>query len=868
MASCNLWAPYTDISLAPEEEVSDNLATISEDRTKGSNAHEEANLKSLDRSQSALSLTTDFAAARAPLPARGGNHALQDYQMQLMMLEQQNKKRLMMARQEQGYQSDESEITESTSIGGVGEVGRSLPDELGKQEGTIKHDAPENFANQIGELGSITNPKSSRKRQPATREATIDATLNPPAKRQATENWKANRRLTSGVLSTGSTILSNTDPTSPPPLYRIECSKFEYHSVDLYADLPQRLSTGRCQGHFSGAYPVYDVEKFVSDAGDLGFQVFKSYKCLANHQRLLLNTRDRVGSDSISIISVTLKDIISRIAKCLLSNMDSWPNEFEIPSPYNFIFHHRSELLKKVGPESFGDHTSTHHSAITALLQYVDESQGEVFREADKLFKEGQTTMQHLQRLFCPNEVVIARHDNIFSAYVLIDWPRIEGDSSWSLSCWSWGYDGLFFRRKDIRLSLRYLLGEVTRITDLGVFPLRFAPEGLKKELIERGKQFWNLRHKHYVSYNGWDFKKEDFYSSARCMIDYQTYRKFHGFSGAFSFSEGSKLLFDNRRDNIHQSEIPNEEDYILMPPQIHGFVLKEKKWVSFLVHLISPIQWNKDAFRRLVIPPRTKELVKALISVRKTGSDNQQSMGFASTRDDIITGKGNGLIMLLHGGPGTGKTLTAESVAEIAEMPLYSVTCGDIGTTPEGVEKYLKTVLYLGKTWNCVLLLDEADVFLEERTLQDLERNSLVSVFLRVLEYYEGILVLTSNRVGIFDEAFKSRIQVALHYQPLTSVSRRQIWQNFLDMLQIDKENVDFQEITSHLEELSDYEMNGREIRNAFTTARQIALYKKETLNWDHIEVTINSARDFTRYLGKIHGHTEEQWAREKKER
>jgi hypothetical protein len=61
---------------------------------------------------------------------------------------------------------------------------------------------------------------------------------------------------------------------------------------------------------------------------------------------------------------------------------------------------------------------------------------------------------------------------------------------------------------------------------------------------------------------------------------------------------------------------------------------------------------------------------------------------------------------------------------------------------------------------------------------------------------------------------------------------------------------------------------MNGREIRNALTTARQIAMYKKEKLCWEHVELTIDTARDFTRYLGKLHGHTNEQWAREKKER
>lgn len=70
---------------------------------------------------------------------------------------------------------------------------------------------------------------------------------------------------------------------------------------------------------------------------------------------------------------------------------------------------------------------------------------------------------------------------------------------------------------------------------------------------------------------------------------------------------------------------------------------------------------------------------------------------------------------------------------------------------------------------WNCIVLIDEAEVFLEQRSLDNVERNVLVSVFLRVLEYYEGILILTSNRVGTFDEAFKSRILLSLDYDNLS---------------------------------------------------------------------------------------------------
>ena len=81
---------------------------------------------------------------------------------------------------------------------------------------------------------------------------------------------------------------------------------------------------------------------------------------------------------------------------------------------------------------------------------------------------------------------------------------------------------------------------------------------------------------------------------------------------------------------------------------------------VNILIDNIRPVTWNKTAFDRLVLPPQTKELVKALVTVRTSQRGAKQGLGLAGTREDIIAGKGNGLIMLLHGGPGTGKSLTA----------------------------------------------------------------------------------------------------------------------------------------------------------------------------------------------------------------
>jgi AAA+ superfamily predicted ATPase len=113
---------------------------------------------------------------------------------------------------------------------------------------------------------------------------------------------------------------------------------------------------------------------------------------------------------------------------------------------------------------------------------------------------------------------------------------------------------------------------------------------------------------------------------------------------------------------------------------------------VDLHVDKTSAVVWNKQAFRDLVVEEKTKELVKALVTNHL----------LAAQGTDSIDGKGNGLILLLHGGPGTGKTFTAEGVAEYAEKPLFRVTCGDIGTQAEVVEKKLESVLHLGKMWDC----------------------------------------------------------------------------------------------------------------------------------------------------------------------
>ncbi|KAK0614546.1 hypothetical protein B0T14DRAFT_499790 [Immersiella caudata] len=98
---------------------------------------------------------------------------------------------------------------------------------------------------------------------------------------------------------------------------------------------------------------------------------------------------------------------------------------------------------------------------------------------------------------------------------------------------------------------------------------------------------------------------------------------------------------------------------------------------------------------------------------------------------DGFIQGEGKGIICLFSGPPGSGKTLTTEAVAESTEPPLYSVSASDLGTHPINVEEKLSEVLELASKWNAILLTDEADVSLQARTKENVNRNTLVSFVL-----------------------------------------------------------------------------------------------------------------------------------------
>lgn len=317
-----------------------------------------------------------------------------------------------------------------------------------------------------------------------------------------------------------------------------------------------------------------------------------------------------------------------------------------------------------------------------------------------------------------------------------------------------------------VRLSINIWEWQGTsKIVKLSAFPLEYHPsvENTNPELIRRGKIFESLSGYHYKYYQGiavgqgpWGPIKYNV--NSRIIIDTYAWNRFNlnrqvslnaledhsNRSSAYQVSdsedEDEDGDYSDEYDEIDEDSADKDaagsqsrtvsltkDQLLLCGFTLRGFSLKNKKWLTFSTDAVKDITYNEGAFQSLVLPEDHKELVLAMAESQRL---NREAF------DDVVQGKGKGMIMLLSGPPGVGKTMTAEAVAEVMRSPLYMLSAGDLGTDLGEVETSLSNVLEMATKWNAILLIDEADVFLEQRSSHELERNKLVSIFLRIFEY------------------------------------------------------------------------------------------------------------------------------------
>ena len=204
-------------------------------------------------------------------------------------------------------------------------------------------------------------------------------------------------------------------------------------------------------------------------------------------------------------------------------------------------------------------------------------------------------------------------------------------------------------------------------------------------------------------------------------------------------------------------TQIPVHPYILMFHLDLHHHV-----WVH--VDEMRPYRYQPQLKQKLVLPQEQTDLIDILTAEMDV------------LMDDIVQGKSGGTTVLCAGPPGVGKTLTAEVYSEIIQRPLYRVHSGQLGLNVGTMETALKDILTRAQRWGAVMLIDEADVYIKRRD-DNIAMNAVVGVFLRVLEYFNGLLFLTTNRVDDIDEAIVSRCIALIKYNPPDGDAKRRIW-------------------------------------------------------------------------------------------
>ncbi|KAJ5564920.1 hypothetical protein N7513_001162 [Penicillium frequentans] len=544
----------------------------------------------------------------------------------------------------------------------------------------------------------------------------------------------------------------------------------------------------------------------------------------AQYALIVRNAKCYDGRKSLSIHSVIVQS--EPLKKFLGKVLEDYPGvtttleRLEFHSPFKPMVH-RWEQFIQFREEEDDPATKKH---VDLLYKVLEEELRDVIARKKDMIRNGVITHTLIWTIFEPGNEIITISGGRTRAFKFHDDAIDCRTKAWIITGQYVDFDGEEFGYREEDFKIFPFIGTAP-ITSLAVSPLKYHDDkdSIRESLITRGKLWESHKGYKYKAYEGvangfFNDEIMKYHVNSRIIIDTEAFNVFHPTETVRVYGE---------------SDCPQElteTEWVIASPMVHGYSIKDKEWLQFYLDNAKDIEWNTQAFDSLVLPKGQEDFKDLILAFAKAQSKQLDNF------DDIVQGKGRGIIMQLSGPPGVGKTLTAESVAEVMQVPLYAMSAGDLGISAEKVERSLKDILRMIPKWGAVLLLDEADVFMEARTATDLMRNELVSIFLRMLEYYEGILFLTTNRAENIDPAFESRIHVALAYQDLDTASRRLIWAQFIERTDNTEEFTGAQ-----LDKLAQVDLNGRQIKNMLKTAGLLAWSQQSKLGFQHVQVVLN---------------------------
>lgn len=421
-----------------------------------------------------------------------GRLVLEDYEIQLRLLEAQNKRRLEMARQEQAKLVPSSHMQPTMKV----PPAPSPPAVMNSMQGNLTMA----IQNRMGTMSP-----------------------NPPNQNQMVLMLQAQVR----ALREENQLLRRQLLDAKGASFAIfHCITGE-EGEKVYLDRPRWVRCGE-RLELEASSPVLYPEPYGLYKS-LHFVVYKTYsaKVRAETKRPL---RAHIGSEMpapepdgeiIKFVSKEMKEAMEKLVgtdEAMQKKLPGLVSDKELRAPHLwwYCYRNRGDMLDGL--------TTSQVDAMRSLMRWLDEVYGQAHSQADDQFKRGMVSASSMSYLIQPGDVLVCRVNHGLEARLAISWlrevaerPSIQGPDEvplsaneksskrrWEVDAWSYRYNGDFYQ---MRTRPAIQLADPTHdaeksIADLDAFPLRFASEEARDTLERRGKMFWDCRNGKHVSYS------------------------------------------------------------------------------------------------------------------------------------------------------------------------------------------------------------------------------------------------------------------------------------------------------------------------------------------------------------------------------
>lgn len=515
--------------------------------------------------------------------------------------------------------------------------------------------------------------------------------IDDPAPKPRSSNSDEKPTTTDNAVSqdqaSGSGVAQSGDNTTKDGLNEPNNPVEDIKKEDLEEEVPRHSSVVK----------IMDIVEMKTDTGEnittrarrlrkiTGKTKFEGYSCILRRQ---ITQAGMPLSANLEINSPYLRDVFKKIlADFDRINLDG--DVIKIPKPYEPLFYREDEMRALRGTVESGPA----QRELDLVLGFLDLHLSQTRKEFNRLVSNGKITSELAWALFPPNEIafVNASGSNPPQCWKVHYCSKAGNSLSLRFSVVSWNGKKFGNVRRQINIPLPVNAGTFP-ITDLVVYPIKFHPRKneIREELIKRGRKYVKIVRRAHMTYNGviWvedpiDHSLLQRHVSSRVMIDYAEYvrnnpRSAVTLEGDFGLDitddffpcscgdsdcklaqkekdrEEKKQESAIRKDDDERKELDDDE-VLLCPAFVQGFALRDKVWAEFRIDHLKNVEWNAMAYERLELDDKVKRIIRALVQAhRKHSIENPPDF------DDIIAGKGLGLVFLLQGQPGLGKTLTA----------------------------------------------------------------------------------------------------------------------------------------------------------------------------------------------------------------